>query len=173
MSRGLLFFAVALLLILPAWAEPGDDGPPISITSPDKGQTYVLGTIKSHQLYWSKSQKMLIARVTFTDEESAMGTPQDDTHEFRLPGISFDEAKGIFTATTAKGEVIPVAHYKKVLFVKSIETLPNAAVRVMHPRGAITVILEAIPPNDPAMNAAAPGTDPDSTHQVDINSILR
>jgi hypothetical protein len=172
MSRGLAFLALALLLILPAWAEPGDDGPPISITSPDKGTTYALGRIKNHQLYWSKSQKVLIARITFTDEESAMGTPTDDVQEFRLPGVSFDEAKGIFTATTAKGEVIPVAHYKKVLFVKAIETLPNAAVRVMHPRGVITVILEAINPNDPAMHANQPSTDSDSTHQVDINSIL-
>ena len=172
MPRGFIFLALALLLVLPSGAEPGDDGPPIAITSPDKGSTYVLGKIKNHQLYWSKSQKMLIARVTFTDEDSTMTTPQDDVHEFRLPGISFDEAKGIFTATTAKGEVIPIAHFKKVLFVKSIETLPNAAVRVVHPHGDITVTLEAISPNDPAMHAAPANTDPDGTHQVDINSIL-
>ena len=172
MSRGLVFLAFALLFSFSAVAEPGDDGPPISITSPDKGSTYVLGKIKNHSLFWNKSQKMLIARVTFTDEEYTENMAQDDTHEFRLPGISFDEAKGVFTATTAKGGVIPVAHFKKVLFIKSIETLPNAAVRVLHPSGNITVILEAINPDDPAMRSGPAATDPNATHQVDINSIL-
>ncbi len=173
MSRCLVLFAFALLVAVPSRAEPGEDGPPISITSPDKGQTYVLGKIKNHSLFWNKSQKMLFARITFTDEDSTMTTPQDDVQEFRLPGISYDEAKGVFTATTAKGEVVPVAHYKKVLFVKAIETLPNAVVRVMHPRGAITVILEALNPGDPLLHQAPASTDPDGTHQVDINSILR
>jgi hypothetical protein len=172
MSRGLILLALVLLLVFPAWAEPGDDGPPIAITSPDKGTTYALSNVKNHALYWNKSQQMLIARITFTDEDTAMGTPVDDVHEFRLPGISFDEAKGIFTATTAKGEVIPIAHFKKVLFIKSIETMPNAAVRVLHPNGNITVILEAISPNDPALHQGPGNTDPDATHQVDINSIL-
>jgi hypothetical protein len=158
-----------MALILPASAE--DEGPPISITSPDKGTTYAYGTIKQHSLVWNKSTKMLIAVITFTDENVTTNTPNDDTHQFRIPGISYDEAKGVFTATTAKGEVIPVAHYKKVLFIKSIETLPNAAVRVVHPRGDITVILEAISPDDPAMHAT-PGSDTDATHSVDINQIL-
>ena len=114
----------------------------------------------------------LVVRVTFTDAESSSGTPTEDTHEYRLPGVSFDETKGISsTATTAKGEVIPVAHFKKVLFIKSIETTPNAVVRIIHPRGGnVTVILEAISPNDPAMHPAP--TDPDGTHKVDIDKIL-
>jgi hypothetical protein len=77
----------------------------------------------------------------------------------------------VFFATTAKGELIPVAHIKKVLFVKSIETTDNAAVRVLHPRGGnVTVILEAISPNDPAMHPPVPANG-DGTHPVDINSI--
>jgi hypothetical protein len=174
MSRRLLFLALAFALLRPgAVAQDeshADDGPPISITSPDTGTTYAFGTIKTHSLYWDKNQKILIARVTFVDENTDSATQSSDTHEFRVPGITFDGAKGIFTATTAKGDVIPVAHIKKVLFVKTIETTPNAAVRVLHPRGNITVILEAISPDDPAMHPAP--TDPNGTHQVDIHQIV-
>jgi len=171
MSRGLLFLVLALVFSIPLAAEPGDDGPPISITSPDKGTTFAFGTIKSHALIWNKNTKVLIARITFTDDHQDFTPTSDDTHDFRLFGINFDPAKGIFTATTAKGEVIPVAHFKRTLFIKSIETTPNAAVRVLHPKGNVTVILEAISPDDPAMQQTP--DDPDSTHKVDINQIVQ
>jgi hypothetical protein len=173
MSRVFLWIAFALLLVRPLAGEPGDDGPPIAITSPDAGTTFAYGTIKSHSLFWNKSQKMLIARVVFTDAEQANGSSNDDLHEFRLPNVTLDEAKGIFSATTAKGVIIPVAHFKKVLFMNTIEVLPNAAVRVQHPRGVITVTLEAISPSDASLHPPAAETDPDGTHKVDINSIFR
>jgi len=149
-----------------------DDGPPISITSPDVATTFAFGTVKNRALFWNKSGKVLIARVTFTDAEQNSGQSNEDTHDFRLPGISFDEAKGVFMATTAKGEVIPVARIKKTLFIKSIEVLPNAVVRILHPRGNVTVILEAISPNDPAMHPTPANADSDATHKVDIDKIL-
>jgi hypothetical protein len=149
-----------------------DEGPPISITSPDVGTTFVYGTIKNHQLVWNKVQKILLARVTFIDTETNEGQPTEDVHEFRLPGVNLDEAKGVFFAQSARGEIIPIAHYKKTLFVKSIETLPNARVRIIRDHGNITVILEAISPNDPAMHPPPESSDPDGTHQVDIKSIL-
>ena len=171
MIRGLLFLALLLsplsLRVLPAQA---DDGPPISITSPDQATTFAYGSVKNHALVWNKAQKVLIAHVTFTDAELNNGQPNDDSHEFRLPGVNFDPAKGLFTATTAKGEVIPIAHYKKVLFFNSIEVLPNAHISILHPRGVVTVMLEAISPNDPAMHPAP--SDPDATHRVDIDKVL-
>ena len=172
MSRGLFFFILALTLFSPRLLSAQDDGPPISITSPDAATTFAYGTVKNHALVWNKKEKVLIAHVTFTDAEQSNGTPSDDTHEFRLFGVSFDEAKGVFFATTAKGEAIPVARIKKVLFITTIETTPNAVVRVLHPRGNVTVILEAISPNDPAMHPAPANSDSDATHQVDINKIL-
>jgi hypothetical protein len=172
MPRGFLSLVLALVLITTRALFAQDDGPPISITSPDTGTTFALGTIKAQSLYWNKSAKVLVVKVTFTDEESTVGQPNEDMHEFRLPGVSYDEARGIFTATTAKGEVIPVAHFKKVLFIKSIAPTPNAVVRVIHPHGGnVTVILEAISPNDPAMQPGAPA-DADGTHKVDIDKIL-
>jgi hypothetical protein len=168
-------FLLALLLPSLAWAQEDvlvkDQGPPISITSPDTGSTFVYGTLKGRQLYWNKSQKMLIARVTYTDASLLdNNSAQDDTMEFRLPGVAFDEAHGTFSATTAKGEVIPIAHFKKTLFIKSIEILPNARVRVIHDHAAVTVILEAISPNDPAMHPKP--TDPDGVHMVNPNKLF-
>jgi hypothetical protein len=174
MPRRFAFLALLLLFsppgFLPAYE---DDGPPISITSPDTATTFAYGTVKTHALIWEKQTGILVASITFTDAEQNSGTPNDDTHEFRLPGVTFDAAKGVFFATTAKGEAIPVATFKKTLFFKTIETTPNARVRIIHPRGDVTVILEAISPNDPAMHPSPSGDNPDATHKVDIDSILR
>jgi hypothetical protein len=172
MSRRFFFLILAAALFSLRAVSAQDDGPPISITSPDTATTYVYGTIKSHALVWNKKEKMLVALVTFIDVDQGLGQTNDDTHEFRLPGVTFDEAKGVFVATAATGEVIPVARFKKVLFIKSIQTTPNAVVRVLHPRGNVTVILEAISPNDPAMHPAPANSGSDGTHQVDIDNIL-
>jgi len=165
-------FLLLFLLASPAAALAQDDTPPpISITSPDTGSTYAFGSLKSRSLYWSARDHMLIARVTYTDSDALENnSPQDDTMEFRLPGITFDNTKGVFSATSAKGEVIPVAHMKKTLFLKTIEILPNARVRVIRERSTVTVILEAISPNDPAMHPSP--TNPDGEHKVDIRQIL-
>jgi len=172
MLRSSLFFLLALLLLLPRELPAQDDGPPISITSPDAGTTFAYGTIKSHTLLWNPGQRILLARVTFTDAELNFGQPQEDTHEFRLPGVTYDEAKGLFVATSAKGEIIPVAHFKKVLFLKTIETTRNAAIRILHPRGDLTVILEAISPNDPALHTGSAANNPDGTHEIDIRKLF-
>jgi len=138
--------------LLPAQA---DDGPLIAITSPDTATTFAYATIKNHSLVWRKSDRMLEVFVTFTDAPQNMGVPSDDLHEFRLPGVTFDEAKGAFFAASPTGEMVPVARLKTVLFIKSIVATPNAHIRILHPRGKVSVILEAISPNDPAMNQKA------------------
>lgn len=168
----LLAFALAVLPVTCTRAAPGDDGPPISITSPDTGTTYALATIKNRSISWNKRDHVLIVNVTFVELDSDSNNQfLDDTHEFRLPGVSLDEAKGLFYATSAKGEQIPVAHFKKVLFMKTIETTPNAVVRIIHPKGGdVTVILEAISPNDPAMHSSDVG--PDAPHSVDLPKLF-
>jgi len=171
MSRRILWIALALAFF-PVRFLQADDGPPISITSPDKGTTFAYGSIKNHTLIWSKKYKTLVARITFTDAEFNNGQPNDDTHEFRLPGVAYDETKGLFFATSAKGEIIPVAQVKKAFLFKTIETLPNANVRIQRMSGNVTVILEAISPNDPALHAPPSSTNPDETQKVDTNKIL-
>jgi hypothetical protein len=170
MSRRVLFLLLALL-VLPARTLRADDGPPIAITSPDTAVTFAYGAIKQRSLFWDGKDKLLIARVVFTDAQSNEGAAQEDQEQFRLPGVSFDETKGIFFALSARGEAIPVACVKKTLFFKSIEVLPNALIRVQHPRGNVTVILEAISPDD-LKHAKPVDTNPDDTHPMDINSIL-
>ena len=153
MSRSVLLFFLASLLLVPRLVHAEDDAPPIAITSPDVATTFAYGSIKSHTLIWDKKHKLLLALVVFTDSEFSNGSSPDDEHEFRLPGVSFDEAKGVFYALSAKGKVIPLAHIKKTLFYQTIEVLPNANVRIEHPHGNVSVVLEAISPNDPALHA--------------------
>ncbi len=168
----LLTFAFAPVLAM-------DDGPPISITSPDEASTYVFAVLKNHSLVWSAKSHELIARLIFAEVDQEGGSANDDAHDFRLPGVNLDPAKGLFFATSPKGEIIPVARFKTVLFMKTVQTLPNAVVRVVRNKGQVSVILEAINPNDPAMHprpgAAVPSTeDPDGTHThtLDIDQIL-
>ncbi len=172
MMRCLALFGFALICLTGFRAGAEEDGPAISITSPDKGLTFAFGSIKDHSLIWDNRNHQLVARVVFIDENQSGGTVNDDTLEFRLPGVTLDEAKGIFFATSAKGESIPVARFKKELFLKVIEILPNARVRIEHPRGNVSVALEAISPSDPAMHAPAPAPNPDGTRPVDIHSML-
>lgn len=169
MSRPVLFLLLASF-ILPAHPLFADDGPPIAITSPDTAVTFAYGDVKQRSLSWDDKNKLLMAHVVFTDAHSSEGASQDDSHEFRFPGVSFDETKGIFYAVSASGEIIPVARVKKTLFFKTIEILPNAVIRVQHPHGNVTIRLEAISPNDPAMHTSP--AHPDDAHSIDINSIL-
>src|ERR1700722_10273332 len=172
MIRPVLLFLLGLLFLAPRFLRAADDGPPIAITSPDAATTFAYGSIKDRALLWDSKNKMLFARIVFTDAEFSDGHAQEDEHEFRFPGVRFDAAKGIFYAVSAEGETIPVARVKKALFFKTIEVLPNAVVRIEHPRGNVTAILEAISPNDPAMHAPPPNTSPDDSHNVNINSVL-
>lgn len=147
-----------------------EEGPPISITSPDNGHTFAYASVKSHILYWNRKGQVLMARVVFTDALQNFGQPNEDTQEFRIPGVTYDPAKGLFWAVTKRGIAIPVARTKKVLFANTIEVLPNANVRIQRDRGLVTLILEAIPPDDPAMHPAP--VDPNGSHKLDENKIF-
>ncbi len=166
-----VFLLLVSLLAAPSLVHAYDDGPPISITSPDTAITFAFGTIKQRSLFWDDKSKLLIARVVFADTDGGDDQPEQDEHEFRLPGVSFDGSKGIFYATSAGGEAIPVARIKKTLFIKTIEILPNAKISILHPRGNVTVTLEAIGPEDPAMHPR--DANPDGTHPVDVRDILQ
>ena len=169
--RRLLFVFAAAISILSARAQD-DDSPPIEITSPDQASTFSFATVKTHSLVWDAKEQMLFAQITFTDDDPPGGWPTEDTHQFRLPGITFDSAKGIFYATSARGEVIPVAKMRHQLFLKVIEALPNAIVRIQHPRGHVNVTLEALKPDDPALHAPAKGVNPDVTRSIDPHELI-
>lgn len=166
----LFFFALATLPLL---AED-EFKPAISIESPDTATTFAFGLIKNRSLVWSESKKILLAQVTFQEPDGTSLTGNDDTHDFRLPGISFDKAKQIYFATTATGEVIPIARRKKSFPFSTIEILPNAIVRVHHPHGVVSVTLEAIRPSDLArVQKEQEGSgSPDGTHTINIQDLL-
>ena len=89
MGRSFLFFGPIFFFLLPtSLLAHEDDGPPISITSPDTGNTYAFGSIKHRALIWDKKTKTLIVQVTFIDSQQGDGQSNEDEHEFKLPGIS-------------------------------------------------------------------------------------
>lgn len=167
------FLFLFLAAALPLLAED-ENGPLISIASPDTATTYAFGTIKSRALVWNEKTATLSAEVTFVDEQPDSTQPPEDTHRFRLPGITFDQAHGIFYATSPKGEAIPVARRRKALFLTSIDVLPNAIVRIYHPRGSVTVRLEAIRPADVAKirRKQDDGGDSNDTRNVTLHDLL-
>jgi hypothetical protein len=165
-----VFLSALLSLFLPVVAARAfDDGPPISITSPDAATTYAYSSIKEHELFWDKKTQTLIARVVFTPVDSDSASADDDSHNFRLPGVTFDHATGIFSAVTAAGDSIPVAKIRKRLFLTIIETLPNAVVRIHHERGQVSVVMEAVRPDSPEMRAPAP----DQPHAVGFKQLIQ
>jgi hypothetical protein len=171
----LLLFLLALTM-LPLLADD-EIRPLISIASPDTATTFAFGTISKRALIWSESTQTLFAEVTFVDVDPNSSQSNDDTHRFRLPGITLDKAHGIFYATSPKGEVIPIAQRKKTFLFPIIEILPNAIVRVNHHRGEVTVTLEAIRPSDVAkLRKAQKDQDaqanPDAGHTINIQDLL-
>ncbi len=160
-----------LLMLVGAWpvVHAQDSGPPIVITSPDHAVTFTYGSVKERRLYWNPRAGGLVAHIVFEDENQSGGVVNDDTLEFRLPGVTLDASRGIFYATTTTGEKIPVASFRHELFIKYVATLRNAIVRIQHPRGKVTVILEALRPDDPALKAKAPTDDDALTpHTFDL-----
>jgi hypothetical protein len=170
-----LLLLLLALTSLPLLAED-ESGPVISIQSPDTATTFAFGRIKNRALIWNDATKTLSAEVTFVDDQQTNLQENDDTLRFRLPGITFDKAHQIFYATSPKGEVIPVARRKKVLLFPTIEVLPNAIVRISHPRGLVSVWLEAIRPADVARMKQEQGesdTNSMGEHAINLQSILQ
>ncbi len=166
------FFLVLSVLVLRAEQE---FSPVISIDSPDTATTYPLGTIKHRALVWNDATQTLSAEVTFVPIDRTSSEDTDDTHHFRIPGITLDKARGIFYATSPGGEAVPVAQRKKILFLTTIEILPSAVVRVFHREGNVTVRLEAIRPSELAhvqKEQPPSDTNADGSHTIDLKDLL-
>jgi hypothetical protein len=165
-----LFVYSLIVLLAPALRAQHDDAPPVVIRSPDTAETFVFGSVKDRSLFWDKKNQMLVAHITFVDGPVDQGQAPEDSHDFKLPGIIFDQAKGVFIAHSSKGEAIPVAHIQKILFMHAVEALPNAVVRIQKDRGNVSVVMEAISPNDPALRQ--PSSDPSGTKTMTFEDLL-
>jgi hypothetical protein len=171
MKTNALLFLMLLLASLPGvQVRAFDDAPPVSITSPDQATTYSLNSIRTHELVWDDKRQLLIAHVVFVPLDSDGGPADEDAHDFRLPGVRFDRATGLFSAVSSKGDIIPVARMKKTLFLKTIETLPNAIVRIQNHRGQVGVVMEAVRADSPALRAPL---EADQPHTIDVKQIFR
>jgi hypothetical protein len=114
------------------------------IISPDHPQTFAYGEMLSHQLYLSRAQGELAARITFSnmpyngDDEPRT----DESFDFHFPGIKFDAARRTFFLSRG-GQTIPVARFRAGLLCGSVDLAPGAKIYLHKESGRVTAILTA------------------------------
>ena len=81
----------------------------ITITSPDRPQTFTYGEVIWHQLYERPGGELGVRTTVSNLPYVGDGTPRtDEPFDFRFPGARLDSARGIFFARSGHGEMIPV-----------------------------------------------------------------
>ena len=134
---------VAILLAVLFAANASAVAGAISVTSPDRPQTFTYGEMIWHQLY-KRTNGELAARITFSNlPYVGDDTPRtDEPFDFRFPGIRFDSARGIFFAKSGHGELVPVARLRQ--FPSDwIDLLPGAKIYLLKDHGRVTATLTA------------------------------
>src|SRR6516225_3573140 len=116
----------------------------ISVTSPDRPQTFTYGEMIWHQLY-KRSNGELAARITFSNRPYVGDdTPRtDEPFDFHFPGVRVDSARGIFFARSGHGELIPVARIRQFPLYDWIDLSPGAKIYLLKDRGRVTATLTA------------------------------
>jgi hypothetical protein len=116
----------------------------ISVTSPDRHQTFTYGEMIWHQLY-KRSNGELAARITFSNRPYVGDdTPRtDEPFDFHFPGVRVDSARGIFFARSGHGELIPVARIRQFPLYDWIDLSPGAKIYLLKDRGRVTATLTA------------------------------
>jgi hypothetical protein len=115
----------------------------LMIRSPNSAQTYSAHSIQWEQLRWLPRERAFVASITFSnlDYESRDEPRRDERFDFFLPGVSFDERKGIFYAFGKGGERIPVAAIAHELIGKEIKLLPGSTIQITTRSGKVAVAL--------------------------------
>src|SRR5215472_14886432 len=105
---------VAILLAVLFAANASAVAGAISVTSPDRPQTFTYGEMIWQQLY-KRSNGELAARITFSNRPYVGDdTPRtDEPFDFHFPGVRVDSARDIFFARSGHGELIPVARIRQ------------------------------------------------------------
>jgi hypothetical protein len=117
----------------------------ISITSPDRPQTFAYGEMIGHQLYLDRTAGELAARMTFSnlpyvsDDELR----RDESFDFRFPGVQFDSARRIFFARSGHGDLIPVARFRKGRAYAWLDLTSGAKIYLVKESGRVTATLTA------------------------------
>ncbi len=87
----------------------------------------------------------LVARITFSnlpyvgDDEPR----RDESFDFQFPGVRFDSAQRTFFARNGQGELIPVARFRKDIFLDGIDLAPGAKIYLLKESGRVTATLTA------------------------------
>jgi hypothetical protein len=115
------------------------------LRSPETVQTYADNSVQWHQLRWFPESHQLVATVTFSNEHyiSRVEPRHDETFDFAIPGVKFDQKSGIFSVNGPHGQSIPVAALRHDLFIKDIVVLPGAQIEVHNLGGRVAVDLVA------------------------------
>jgi hypothetical protein len=117
----------------------------ISVTSPDRAQTFAYGEMIWHQLYLERTGGELAARITFSNLPYASSDEprRDEAFDFRFLGIRFDSARRVFFASGRHGELIPVARLRGDPVYHWIDLAPGAKIYLVKEGGRVTTILTA------------------------------
>jgi hypothetical protein len=136
---------VAILLAILAAMNASALAGAITITSPDRADTFAYGEMIWHQLYLERSSGELGARITFSnlpyvgDDQPRMDEPFD----FRFPGVQVDSTQGTFFARVRHGEPIPVARFRDGLACGWIDLAPGTKIYLLKESGRVIVLLTA------------------------------
>jgi hypothetical protein len=114
----------------------------ISITSPDRHQTFTYGEMIWHQLYLEPTTGELAARITFSNRPYVGDdTPRtDEPFDFRFPDTHVDSGQRLFFARGSHGELIPVARIRQFQW---IDLAPGAKIYLLKDHGRVTATLTA------------------------------
>jgi hypothetical protein len=117
----------------------------ISITSPNRAQTFAYGSMISRQLYRNGRAGELMARITFSnlpyyDDNQPR---RDESFDFYFPTVQLDSARQTFVARSGHGELIPVARLRRGLACEWIDLAPGAKMYLLKEHGRVTATLTA------------------------------
>jgi hypothetical protein len=136
---------VAILLAANFMIGASAIGGEISITSPDRPQTFAYGEMIWHQLYLARNGSELAASITFSNSPYAGDDEprRDESFDFRFPSVQFDSGRRAFFARSGHGEPIPVARFRNEPAFGWVDLAPGAKIYLLKESGRVTAILTA------------------------------
>jgi len=116
----------------------------ITVTSPDRPQTFAYGEMIWHQLYLDRAGE-LVARITFSNLPYVSDNEprRDEPFDFRFPGVQLDSARRTFFVRSGHGDLIPVARFRQALVCRWVDLAPGAKIGLLKDHGRVTAILTA------------------------------
>ena len=133
-----------------ATARAQEELDPIArLKSPDTRETFVYGDIKKRTLYWSEKKQEMSASITVSNAKYSGNSNDDESLDFRLPGVRFDKATNQFYVVMADtNKRIPFAEKKKAFMGSSILPARNIMIRVIKTGANVNVTVDVFAPEE-------------------------